>query len=112
MPYAKRDSDGKITELYGSSNAEAEEEVSSDDPEVSRFLTDNGVGDDLKQLLSSTDHEFVRVLEDLINVLVDKGVIMYTDLPVAALRKLNRRRKLRKGLQPEPPIMIKESKIL
>mgnify|MGYP003613856730 CR=1 FL=1 len=33
----------------------------------------------------------MRVLEDVVSVLVSKGVIRYTDLPDAARRKLDRR---------------------
>lgn len=41
--------------------------------------------------LRESDLELVRVLEDVVGVLVAKGVIRYTDLPEAARRKLDRR---------------------
>ena len=41
--------------------------------------------------LKESDLELVRVLEDVVSVLVEKGVIRYTDLPDAARRKLDRR---------------------
>jgi hypothetical protein len=37
----------------------------------------------------------VRVLDDLVNLLIDKNLIRFTDLPVAAQRKLIERRGLR-----------------
>lgn len=38
----------------------------------------------------------MRVLEDVINVLMDKGVISFTDLPEPAQQKLLERQSLRK----------------
>ena len=45
-----------------------------------------------------SDLEFVRVLEDLIATLIEKRVILLTDLPVAAQRKLSDRLDLRSQL--------------
>lgn len=49
--------------------------------------------------LARMDAEFIRVLEDLIDVLLDKGVINLTDLPPEALDKLNRRRHARRRMR-------------
>lgn len=54
---------------------------------------------DIKQQLSSSDLEFVRVLEDLIEVLISNGTIRLTDLPPQALAKLNERKRTRKQLK-------------
>lgn len=48
--------------------------------------------------LRDSDLELVRVLEDLVDVLVERGVIRYTDLPEAAQRKLQARAEERAGL--------------
>ncbi len=45
--------------------------------------------------LEQTDQSMVRVLEDVINLLIEKGVIRFTDLPEAAQGKLLNRRQLR-----------------
>ncbi len=41
------------------------------------------------------DADFIRVVEDLIDVLIQKGVLRVTDLPVGAQRKLAARKHLR-----------------
>lgn len=41
--------------------------------------------------LYSSDLELVRVLEDVVSLLVEQGVINYTDLPKAAREKLDQR---------------------
>lgn len=53
---------------------------------------------EVKQQLSSSDHELIRVLEDLIDVLITNGTIRLTDLPPKALEKLTVRKQARKKL--------------
>ena len=48
--------------------------------------------------LSQTDTSLVRVLEDLIDVLITRGHIQFTDLPQAAQAKLLERRQTRATL--------------
>lgn len=50
------------------------------------------------KLLSETDADLVRVLEDLIDVLITRGVIQFTDLPEAAQAKLLERSQTRATL--------------
>lgn len=45
--------------------------------------------------LSQSDAAIARVLEDLIDVLIQRGVIQFTDLPAAAQEKLLSRRETR-----------------
>lgn len=48
--------------------------------------------------LASSDQALIRVLEDLIETLVSRNVIHFTDLPEAAQTKLLERRSLRRSL--------------
>jgi len=52
-----------------------------------------------KPELDFEDTSFIRVLEDLIEVLITNGTIRLTDLPPEALAKLNQRKKKREQLQ-------------
>lgn len=49
--------------------------------------------------LSQLDADFIRVLEDLIDVLVANGTLRLTDLPAEALEKLSRRKQTRTRLR-------------
>ena len=51
-----------------------------------------------KSALSQSDSEMARVLEDLVDVLITRGVIQFTDLPEAAQAKLLERRQNRVAL--------------
>ena len=55
--------------------------------------------DDPKRTLVESDLEFVRVLEDVIAVLIDKNIIAHTELPEAAREKMTRRHDLRVKLK-------------
>lgn len=48
--------------------------------------------------LSQTDTDLARVLEDLIDVLITRGLIQFTDLPEPAQAKLLERRQTRASL--------------
>lgn len=48
--------------------------------------------------LSDTDADMARIVEDLIDVLMNRGLIQFTDLPEAAQRKLLERRQSRTAL--------------
>lgn len=47
---------------------------------------------------SQLDRDFIRVLEDLIDVLIANGTLRMTDLPVEAQNKLNQRKRSRERL--------------
>ena len=53
---------------------------------------------DKADALSHSDTSLVRVLEDLIDALITRGVIQFTDLPEAAQAKLFERRETRASL--------------
>ena len=59
---------------------------------------DSGASDASKNALSQSDSEMARVLEDLVDVLITRGVIQFTDLPEAAQAKLLERRQNRVSL--------------
>lgn len=69
--------------------------VLAGDPEVDNFVHEVASH---ANPLSLTDAGLGRVTEDLINVLIDRGVIQFTDLPLAAQAKLLERRQTRASL--------------
>lgn len=85
MPYVRRDAHGALLSLHRTVEADASEWLDDDDPLVLAFLAP---ADGFQRL----DADFIRVLEDLIDVLIDKHVINMTDLPEAARDKLAARR--------------------
>jgi FMN phosphatase YigB (HAD superfamily) len=98
MPYVARDDQGKIIDVQERETEAAYEQVALDDPELVTYLN-NGLGHaEIQAELEASDMEFIRVIEDVIAVLIDKRVFMLTDLPPAAQEKLSRRYGLRSRL--------------
>lgn len=98
MPYVARDDQGHITDVQERETEAAYEQVALDDPELVSYLS-NGLGQaEIQAELEASDFEFIRVIEDVITVLIDKRVFMLTDLPPAAQEKLARRYHLRSKL--------------
>ncbi|MCW9034985.1 MAG: hypothetical protein OQJ97_12260 [Rhodospirillales bacterium] len=92
MPFVTRNEAGKIVAVYDVLTEGALEEVPSEDKELRAFL---GIED---AEWMQADMELARVTEDLIDILIEKGIIMFTDLPDAAQHKLLKRQGLRSRL--------------
>ncbi len=99
-------------ELHGSPTEEAREKLSFDDPDLLSFLSDRRTEKGLTDFLSATDHELARVLEDLVTILIQRGVINFTDFPPEAQRKLIQRRQVRRELNAEPDLMLNKDDVL
>ncbi len=95
MPYVKRDKDGHISGLLSHSENNTLEELPADHPDVNAYLRDANIDNYTSHLLHQSDDEFIRVLEDLIDVLLNKNIILLTDLPLAAQQKLMKRKQIR-----------------
>jgi hypothetical protein len=91
MPYIRVDADGRTVAL-SLDPLDGFEAVADDDPRLGEFEARTARAQDR---LRESDREVVRVLDDLINLLVEKNTIRFTDLPEAAQRKLMARRGLR-----------------
>lgn len=99
MLYVKRAASGEVVAV--SKIRPADEltadwsELVEDDPVVRAFGIDL-LGRTAE--LAAADLDFIRVLEDLIELLQGKGVIAFTDLPASAQEKLLGRRKTRASM--------------
>lgn len=91
--YIKRNKAGKIELLSREATKECREWVSRDDPELDVFL--GRELEDSGAMLAQSDLGLVRVIEDLVDVLIERNLIIFTDLPEAARDKLMTRQTLR-----------------
>ncbi len=98
MLYIERNREGRIVAIRQGQAAEGREPASLLDEEVLSFLQGSGEIDALAQVLSLSDGSIIRVLEDLVEVLVRKNVILFTDLPVEAQEKIRQRQKMRRKI--------------
>ena len=112
MPYVSRDENGQIAAIYRSPQGGASEELAPDDPEIIQFLSDAGSAEQLKWELFVTDLLMGRLVEDLVDVLITRNVIAFTDLPTGAQRKLMLRRHLRDKMQAADGLLTDEGSVL
>ena len=101
MLYVERDDNGKIIGLHRSPDPKADEQKSIMDEEILEFLNKNVDTDPWVRLLSLSDIGIIRILEDLIDLLICKNVILFTDLPEEAQSKIRERKKVRERITPQ-----------
>ncbi|MDR1310396.1 MAG: hypothetical protein LBK01_00750 [Burkholderiaceae bacterium] len=108
MPYALRDENGEIVALTALPNAENDVPLGLDSPEVLRFLTRLGDGQDAAHNgeLLARDLQQIRILEDLIDLLTLKGIIRFSDLPVPAQEKILSKKTRRENLVQGNDILV------
>ena len=92
MPFVIRNADGDIVAVSHNKSEEFTEKVDADSEELHMFLAEVG-GE--KTVMTETDLDFVRVVEDLVETLVQKHYIAITDLPLKAQEKMRNRKTLR-----------------
>ena len=95
MLYIERDKDGEIIALHKTPDPNAGEQKSIMDEEILEFLNGNVDTDPDIQFLALSDMGIIRILEDLIDVLIRKNLILFTDLPEDAQAKIRERRRVR-----------------
>ncbi len=106
MPYVKRDAAGEIVAVYGEVVEQGLEEIAADAPALSRFYEQiHATAADQWQ---HSDLSLSRVIEDLIDVLIDRKLIMFSDFPEGAQKKLLERRGLRKEFNYVEDLFIDE----
>jgi len=103
MVFVQRDADGEVIGVLRRELSDAEaasglwQALADADAEVAQFA--RRLGETVESNpLALTDADLARVTEDLIDVLIDRAVIQFTDLPVAAQNKLLQRRQTRASL--------------
>nr|WHW29552.1 hypothetical protein [uncultured bacterium] len=96
MPYVSRNAEGQIESLHRTATDSASEFIDEQHPDVVEFLGSIDDGENFSQL----DAGFVRVIEDLVDVLLAKNILNITDLPAEAQAKLFARKGFRDRISP------------
>ena len=97
MFYVQRDASGHLQRVEVAPFEGMSETLTAEAHEIQAWFANQDVESSLLQLKQS-DLDMIRVLDDLINVLISKGVLRITDLPEAAQAKLVGRSKARDSL--------------
>ncbi|MFZ5482892.1 MAG: hypothetical protein ACOZB0_01560 [Pseudomonadota bacterium] len=103
MPYVQRNSEGKIVAVSASETATTREWMDEGSHDLNAFLLDMALGKDgadpgVVRALGESDLAMIRVVEDVVDLLIEQNLLRFTDLPAPAQEKLMQRRSLRSHL--------------
>lgn len=114
MPYVIRDAEGKIVQVFEMPVTGVAGHIPADSPELKVFQAEHTANtvEALRRQLAQTDLGMARLVEDLIDVLIGKGVIKFTDLPAAAGAKYLERMSTRERLHAVKSIIVDADDII
>jgi len=101
MLYVTRDKYGAIIALTSTKTPDTTEVKSFIDAEVVDFLRETDKKDSLRVSMSLLDVGLIRIIEDLIELLIEKKIIYFTELPLEAQKKIREHQNIREKLSSE-----------
>jgi len=114
MPYVIRDAEGRIVQVFDRPVTGKAEVIATDSAEYQQYLDDHAAhsAEELRRQLAASDVGMARLVEDLVDVLINKGVIKFTDLPAAAGAKYLERQLAREKLHAYKNLIVDEKDII
>ncbi len=114
MPYVIRDANGKIVQISEHPVDGGAEQVSADSADYKQFIEEQAAhtAEQLRLQLAASDTGMARLVEDLVDVLIAKGIIKFTDLPPAAGSKYLERQVARERLHSYKNLIVDEKDII
>lgn len=114
MPYVIRDADGKIVQVFDQPVTGRSEQISADSEDYRRYIDEHAAhtAEELRNQLAASDIGMARLVEDMVDVLINKGVIKFTDLPPAAGAKYLERQSARERLHAYNNLIVDENDII
>ena len=114
MPYVIRDAERKIVQVFDQPVTGASEQIAPDSSEMRAFQQDHTANtvEALRRQLAESDSGMARLVEDLIDALIGKRVIKFTDLPAAAGAKYLERLSTRERMHAVKSIIVDADDII
>lgn len=88
MIYIERNAQNDIENIHFAPGPNLEE-ISLHDPKLKQYIETSTDSEELIQkVLNQLDLDMVRVIEDVIDILIDKNLMLFTDLPDPVQNKI------------------------
>ena len=99
--YVKRNDTNEIILVSKEITSETGEPIADNDPEILAFFDSRSLQaqDHAVKKLKQSDLDMIRVIEDLIDVLINKNIITFTDFPEISQSKIVSRQAIRQKLR-------------
>ena len=108
MIYIERNPSGDVENIHFAPG-ENLEPISLHDPKLKAFIEQAENSDEIIQkVLNRLDLDMVRVIEDVIDILIDKNVMLFTDLPDPVQNKILFKKSIRNLSKKESSIIEDE----
>lgn len=111
MPYVERNAAGIVVAMTAEPGPSSREQLPAMHPDVLHFLAADARGEGEDGLLAA-DLKMIRVIEDVIDLLVSKNVIMFSELPVPVQNKILAKKGQREKLFGSGGSILSEGDIL
>jgi len=98
MIYVKRNINLQIEDIIFTPEI-GYQECSLFDSDIQAFLNNQDNEALVKEVLAKLDNDMVRVIEDVVELLIEKNIMLFTDLPEPVQNKLIFKRSIRESLQ-------------
>ncbi|MDK9708581.1 MAG: hypothetical protein OEL83_16175 [Desulforhopalus sp.] len=108
MLYIERNEQGEIIAVKRDAGELEKETAAASGSDILEFLSANASKDSMLELLAMMDSGIVRIVEDLIDVLIKKNLIMFSELPHEAQEKIFYRKQIRQRIKNETIIVDDE----
>ena len=117
MPYIQRDNQGRIVAVSAAQSNLTPEWLDEGNHDLSGFLLDKvlgnkGVDPTVVRALNDSDLALIRVVEDVVDLLIERNLLRFTDLPKSAQEKLLQRRSLRASINSVGLLSDEESGVI
>lgn len=115
MPFVSRDISGRVSGIFLKSHPEAAEFLPGDHADILQFfggVIPKNLETPALVDLSHSDIEFIRVIEDVLDLLIRKKVLNFTELPKKVRDKILSRKGARERLTSSNDIMVPDEGIL
>lgn len=96
--YAKRNQQGEMVEVSTEHRGDNEPINNDEVRDIFKRIYPDALKSQVTHELKDSDTQMIRVLEDLIELLIEKNIINLTELPRAAQQKIFNRKKIRQLL--------------
>lgn len=112
MPYITRNNNSHIIRLAEQPEFDGQEFLDESHSDISSYREIVSEIEKNQSYLKDSDLDLIRVSEDLIDLLITNNLIMFTDLPSAAQKKLTQRTSARTKMNSLDSIIVDEDSIL